>query len=145
VAGPLPPALHWGVVLLLTVVTFGVFAWVWMFVEASYVRKIRPQSKALVYYAIALPGLFLGSFLVGLLQAMIPGSAKEFTAVVQLGFVVLLMMGHFSLKSSLEEYFTTVENIHLRLNGGMTFFFNTVYFQYHLSRIRRWKQTGELR
>ena len=62
----------------------------------------------------------------------------------QFVFIILLLVGHFSLKNSLEEYYTRVENIHLNLSGGMTFFFNTIYFQYHLSRIRRWKQTGVL-
>jgi hypothetical protein len=140
----LPPGLHWAILLVLTVITFGVFAWVWMFVEASYVRKIRPQSKALVCYAIALAGLLIGSFIAGILQGTLPDGSKILGGLSQLGFFVLLQVGHFSLKSSLEEYYTRVENIHLNLSGGMTFFFNTVYFQYHLSQIRRWKLTAKL-
>ena len=140
----LPPGLHWVIVLVLTGVTFGVFAWVWMFVEASYVKKIRPQSKALVYYAIALAGLLIGSFIAGMLQETMPDASKILGGLSQLSFIVLLQVGHFSLKSSLEEYYTRVENIHLHLSGPMTFFFNTIYFQYHLSEIRRWKQTARL-
>jgi hypothetical protein len=31
----------------------------------------------------------------------------------------------------------------LRLSAAMTFFFNILYFQYHLSRIAQWKKTGQ--
>ena len=139
---PLPPGLHWAIVLVLTVVTFGTFPWVWMFVEASYVKKIRPQSKARVFYVIALGGLLIGSFMAGIVQETAPDGSKALGGLAQLAFIVLLQVGHFSLKNSLEEYYTRVENIHLHLSGPMTFFFNTIYFQYHLSRIRRWKLTG---
>jgi hypothetical protein len=44
----------------------------------------------------------------------------------------------------MEEYYNTVENIGLSLSGGMTFFFNVIYFQYHINRIARWKKTGVL-
>jgi GYF domain 2/Domain of unknown function (DUF4234) len=144
VAGKLPPGLHWGLVLLFSILTFGIFTWVWMFVQASFVRKIRPASKALVYYAIALPGVFIGAILVELLKPVSPEATKSLSGLVQFGFWILMLVGHYSLRNSLEEYYTQVENIQLHLSGVMTFFFNVIYFQYHLNRIRRWKQTGVL-
>jgi hypothetical protein len=143
-AGTLPPGLHWGLVLLLSTITFGIFGWIWMFVQASFVRRIRPESKALIYYAISLPGLIVGAVFVEALKPVSPDVTKSLSGLVQMAFWVLLIVGHYSLRSSLEEYYTQVENIQLQLSGVMTFFFNTIYFQYHLNRIRRWKQTGVL-
>ena len=39
------------------------------------------------------------------------------------------------MKASIERYYNTVEPINLRLSGIMTFFFNMIYFQYHITRI----------
>jgi hypothetical protein len=44
----------------------------------------------------------------------------------------------------MEEYYNSTENIGLRLSGAMTFFFNTVYFQYHINSLARRKRTGVL-
>src|SRR3954465_1552149 len=41
--GNAPPNLHWGVVLALGIVTCGLFGGVWGFVQAIYVRKLRPE------------------------------------------------------------------------------------------------------
>ncbi len=54
---PDPPNLHWGIAVLLGIVTCGLFGWVWAFVQALWVRKVRPESKGLIYLAIAV-GLF---------------------------------------------------------------------------------------
>jgi hypothetical protein len=45
----------------------------------------------------------------------------------------------------MERYYNTVEPINLRLSAVMTLFFNVLYFQYHMTRIADWKQTGVLR
>src|SRR5438105_15138045 len=45
---PPPSALHWGILVLLGVLTCGLFGWVWAFIEAAWVKKIDPASKALL-------------------------------------------------------------------------------------------------
>jgi hypothetical protein len=67
---------------------------------------------------------------------------KDYAAIFQLAGGILMICGHFSLKNALEEYYNSVEPINLQLSGVMTFFFNVIYFQYHLSKIRQWKMTG---
>jgi hypothetical protein len=42
------------------------------------------------------------------------------------------------------EYYNSREKIGLELTGAMTFFFSTVYLQYHVNEIARWKKTGVL-
>jgi hypothetical protein len=56
----------------------------------------------------------------------------------------LVIVALFQMKSDLEDYYNTEEPIHLQLNGVMTFFFGTLYFQHHFSRISQWKKTGML-
>lgn len=136
--GPIPPGLHWGIVLLLSVVTCYVFGAIWLFVEATYAHKLRTNSKPLLFYGLGIPLVFVAGFM-----SAIP-DLKDFSVLVQLAGGVLMIAGHFSLKNALEEYYNHVEPINLQLSGGMTFFFNVIYFQYHLSKIREWKRTGVL-
>src|SRR5215831_9564514 len=56
---PAPPNLHWGICILLTIITCTIFAWVWAFVQAVWVRKVQPQSKGLILYSVALGIHFL--------------------------------------------------------------------------------------
>jgi hypothetical protein len=58
---------------------------------------------------------------------------------------IVILVGHYSLKNSLEEYFNSEEPLNLALSGVMVFFFNTIYFQYHLGWIREYKMTGARR
>jgi hypothetical protein len=129
---PLPPGLHWGLVLLFAVLTCGIFGWVWMFLQAVYVRKLLPGSNAMLYYAIGLPATLIGA----VLSVVLDIDSRLYGSLVELGGCVVIIVGHFNLKSSLEELF------HIQLSSAMTFFFNTLFFQYHLTRIRDFKTTG---
>ena len=51
---PAPPALHWSLVLLFGVLTLGVFWLIWLFVQANWVHKIDPQSKATLLLSIGI-------------------------------------------------------------------------------------------
>jgi hypothetical protein len=53
--GLIPPGLNWGLVLLFSVLTCGIFSLVWMFVEAAYAQKLRTRSTPMVFYAIGVP------------------------------------------------------------------------------------------
>jgi hypothetical protein len=44
----------------------------------------------------------------------------------------------------MESYYNSVERYGLSLSGGMTFFFSTVYFQYHINQIAKWKKAVAL-
>jgi hypothetical protein len=57
---------------------------------------------------------------------------------------IVYLFGVFSIKAAMEEYYNSVENIGLSMSGVMTFFFSTVYIQFHINRIARWKKTGVL-
>lgn len=146
-AGPFPPDLHWLLVLLLTWITCGIFGYVWLFVEAHFVKKIHPGSPARMLFALYL-AIVLASTAVLFLAS--PGAGSEaagpaaFSVPGFLAATVLFFAGVFSMRRSLLHHYNTAENIGLRLNPVLTFLFNILYFQYHFSRIARWKRTGML-
>lgn len=134
---PLPPGLHWGLVLLLCFITCGIFTWVWAFVQAAYVRKLVPKNKAMVWFGVALAVSFGSAFIAAFVGTL--HGARDLNLMllpVRIAGLVLVVVGNFSLKSGLEEHFNSAENIGLSLSGVMTFFFGILYIQYHLSRIR---------
>ena len=133
---PPPPALHWGLVLLLTVLTCGIFHWVWGIVQASWMKKVQPSSKAMIYYIVAL-ALFAFLFVT---IATPPGPVRALGRLANLGGSIVWLVGAFSMRSSIEEHYNSAEPIALQLSGVMTFFFNVIYFQYHFTQIAKMKE-----
>jgi hypothetical protein len=132
---PPPPNLHWGLVLAIGIVTCGIFAYVWAFIEASWVKKIDPSSKAIIYYAISTATLLveIGLDVSGNQQLTALGS------LIGLVGAVFFIVAAFSMRSSIENHFNSVEPIGLALSGVMTFFFSVYYFQYHFTKINEMK------
>jgi hypothetical protein len=141
--GPMPVDFHWALVLLISIVTCFLFAWAWLIVEAAYVRKIKSDSKGMLFAVLAFGVTFLGGFINGFAREMSGGSGP-FGGLFGLAGIVLLEIALFQMRGDLESYYNTVEPIGLRLNGAMTFFFGLWYFQHHFSRIAQWKKTGIL-
>ncbi len=71
-------------------------------------------------------------------------TTEPFGTLVNLIGAICGLIGAFKIRTSMEEYYTSTENIGLQLSGVMTFFFTTIYFQYHINQIARWKKTGVL-
>jgi hypothetical protein len=138
--GPLPPDLHWALVLLFGIITCGIFTYVWMFIQAGFVKKLRPDANCMLLYGIGVPGIVLGYIVQ--LGGGSDQSVRGLGSLIVLAAAVVLIIGHFSLRNSLEDYYNSVEPLNLQLSGVMTFFFNTIYFQYHLNWIRQYKMTG---
>jgi hypothetical protein len=140
---PDPPNLHWGLVLLFTILTCGLFALIWDFVQVLWMKRVEPQTKAFLYFIalIVLWILNLGST-IGRTAVMMHGTIPRnsvLSAFISLAVLVVLIVYRFAMRSSLEEHFNGSEPIGLRLGGVMTFFFGCLYFQYHLNRINEIK------
>jgi hypothetical protein len=138
-------------VLLLAFVTGGLFGIIWFFVQASYVKRIDPTSKARMLLVLGLL-LSVAQVVIVVAGTILATTGSETAVYASLTLSMLLMLASmicmlaavFSMRGSLVTYFNSVEPINLRLSGIMTFFFNMLYFQYHLSRIAEWKRTGVL-
>lgn len=134
---PAPPNLHWGLVLLLGIVTCGIFFWIWAIVEANWVRKVQPESKGIFLWAFAI----LCSVLDGVMTNVPDNSAKGLAVLLRLAGAILWISGSFSMKNSIEEHYNGPEPVGLELNGVMVFFFNVFYFQYHFSQINETRKS----
>jgi hypothetical protein len=144
-AGPYPPDLHWLLVLLLAYVTCGIFGYVWMFIEANFVKKIDPASPARMFFTLYILIPFAAIAILILAQPRDGDTALVlFWVLASFVAIVLFFLGVFSMRRSLLHYYNTVENIGLRLDPVLTFLFNILYFQHHFSRVARWKRTGVL-
>jgi hypothetical protein len=147
--GPIPPNMHWAVILILSWFTGGLAALIWVFKQAAFVKKIDPGSKAIVLLVISLLAI-IGE--VALVFTMMGSRSTSDIAAVS-GIMMLLnlllavvgLITVFGMRKSIVRYYNTTEPIGLRLSGVMTFFFSILYFQYHFSRIAAWKRTGQLR
>jgi hypothetical protein len=139
-----PPDFHWALVLLIGVVTCGLFNYAWLIVEAVFVRKVKSDSKGVLFVILAIAGFFVGGFVNGMLTVLSHGRSTPYGSLFSLAALVLYLVGVFQMKSDLEDYYNSTERINLQLSGVMVFFFNVYYFQYHFSRIAQWKKTGSL-
>lgn len=135
---PLPPGgLHWAVLVLLAVISGGLFAVVWAFVQAIWVRKIDPKSRAVLYLLLALV-----SSLAGLAVSLVP--RYMIASPIFLIAIAFVIAEAFSMRASMERYYNEVGTGELKLNGIMTFFFSVFYFQVHLHRILQERRAEEL-
>lgn len=144
-AGSLVPLdFHWALVLIIGILTCGIFFWIWLIVEAAFVKKIRPQSNGLIFAIIALACTFGAPFFRLSLMMAHPYAFHPLGSIFGLASFILVEVAAFTMKDDLEQYYNSVEPINLRLNAVLVFFFAVFYFQHHFSRISRWKKTGVL-
>jgi GYF domain 2 len=152
---PDAPNLSWGLVLLFAIFTCTLFMWVWNLVLAAWMKRVQPNSKAILYYAAA---TVLGCchFVISShtrVQMFQPGvhwwityyTAHPLRNVLSLAIWIVRLIARFTMRSELEQHFNTAEPVGLSLSGVMTFFFGGLYFQYHLNRINELKRMARYR
>jgi len=147
---PLPPNLHWAILLVILIagrvlgLLFLFFNWIWSMVQANWARRLVNNNKAMVLVAMYPAGFLAGLFAVGIgVGGKMPGIAA-LGGILIFGGLIAYVVGIFKIREAMEEYYNTKENIALTLSGVMTLFFSTIYLQYHINRIARWKRTGIL-
>lgn len=135
-----PPRFHWGWVLLLSILTLGLFYVAWAFVQAAWVRRIDPSSKALTLLAVYLVLTLAGEWMADTAPKESPQVLAG--ALLSLAGAIVSVVAFFSMRKSLLVHYNAVEPVGLKLGLIMTFFFNVLYFQHHLTRIARRKEGG---
>jgi hypothetical protein len=146
---PDPPNLHWGLLLLLGILTLGLFTVVYDIIQILWLKKINPTTKVLAYYIafIVLEVLNISSSIgraALLQQGNVPpnsGASVVLSTFISIGVLVMFIVYRFTMRSELEQHFNGPEPLGLRLGGIMTFFFGGLYFQYHFNRLNLIKQT----
>ena len=132
---PLPVNIHWAVLLLLEIVTLNIFNFAWALYLANWARKLDGDNKTLVLIAMY-PAGFIAAVI-----AVLNGS-QPIGGLLRLAGLVAYVIGIFGIKAAMENYYNSVERYGLTLSGGMTFFFSTIYFQYHINEIAKWKKSS---
>ncbi len=150
-ASPYPdaPNLHWGLVLLFSALTCGLFMFIWNLIVAAWLRRVQPNANSLFLYigagALLLIQVFQGG-MSGAHHVAQPGlhffAGNPLGGLLAFGVWVVRLLARFSQRASLEEHFNGPEPVGLRLNPVMTFFFGGLYFQHHLNRINALKQAA---
>lgn len=146
---PDPPNLNWGLYLLFTILTCGLFSKVFTVIQAAWLKKVQPNSNGLIFY-IALYVLLIINYFrgVGVWAGMIahpgvlPHRGGYGGGVLTLLYFILLFVTRFVMSASLEEHFNGPEPIGLRLNPVLVFFLGGIYFQYQFNRINALKQAA---
>jgi GYF domain 2 len=114
---PLPPNLHWSILLILGLVTRQLFNLIWALVQANWAPKLCGDNKPMVLVAMYPAGMVAGI----LTTALFPHSAP-LGVLFMLGGAIVYLFGVFSIKAAMEQYYTSTEDIGLQLSGAMTFF-----------------------
>lgn len=140
----LPPNLHWAILLVLVLLTRQLFNWIWAFVLANWARRLSGNNIAMVLVA-----MYPGGFIAGVIAFAVSGemhmpALAAIGGLLIVGGAIAYIIGIFKIKAAMEEYYNSTENISLVLSGVMTFFFSSIYLQYHVNSIARWKRTGIL-
>jgi hypothetical protein len=154
-AYPDAPNLNWGLVLLFSFFTCTLFMWVWNLVLSSWMKRVQPNSKAVMFYIVATGMLFCQIAFNSHTRVSIyqPGTnwwmmyyvGHPLRNLLGLAVWVVRLVARFTMRAELEHHFNTVEPVGLSLSGVMTFFFGGVYFQYHLNRINELKRMARYR
>jgi len=110
-------------------------------------RKVNPRSNAVFFY-IGYTVLSFGGTIARLALMAASGFQHQYLSLaIPLSLVawVLIELGFFDMRRSMEEHFNGPEPVGLALSPVMTFFFGPYYFQYHFTRINEMKRMARYR
>lgn len=145
---PAPPAMHWTLVLLLSIVTGGLFAVIWSYVQARWVRRLEPRSRArwllTLSLLVAIPtSLFYGAAIAARIDGatIAPDTIRIGAALIGaswLFYVIAYAMMLRTIRQHLRN-----RQVRVPLAPITLLFFNLWYLQGQLRWVARWKRTGQ--
>ena len=136
---PAPPKLHWSLLVLFTFISFGLFMFVWMFIQSSWARKVDAGSQATAFFA---GDVFL--YLLSIVFAASSNSVlRSFELPLLLGSCIPFYAGVYSIRRTMLDHYNKVEAIPLEISGAMTFLFTLFHLQYHMTRMAYAKTDGK--
>ena len=137
---PMPPELHWGIVLVLGVLSRGLFISIWVLVQFNWIRKLDKDPTAFIILIITL-AIQWGSLLLSF------ASLKEEAVILLNALIIITLPIQFYAawrgRATMLKHFNNVEHYRLELSPIWSLIFTAPYLQYHMSRIAEWKRTGQ--
>jgi hypothetical protein len=148
-AYPDAPNIHWGLYLLLTVITCTLFSKVFIVFQAAWLKRVQPNSKGLmlyiVMYAVWLAGLFVGFGSAMTMMAhpgTLPVGSLGARGLLTSVYFILLFATRIVMSMSLQEHFSGPEPVPVRFDTVLAFFFGGIYFQAKLNEVNALKQAA---
>lgn len=145
---PAPPAMHWTLVLLLSIVTVGVFAVVWSYVQARWVRRLDPRSHArwllTLSLLVAIPtGLFYGAAMAARIDGatIAPDTLKIGVGLLGASWLCHVI-AYMMMLRTIRQYLRA-RQVRVPLAPITLIFFSLWYLQGQLRWVARWKRTGQ--
>lgn len=96
---PTPPPLHWAIVLILSVLTLGIFFMIWWFIVTMWVKRLTGSDKPLIWFAVAVVlevAIFLNP-----VSSPVP--------------FIVFMFGCFSIRKYVLAHYNSIEPIQLEI------------------------------
>lgn len=143
---PRPPSLHWALVFLFTMLTFGIFGLVWYFIQSTWTKKIDSRSNATLYLILAAAS-WLICVPLSIYNVLANGGQPSLAASIlvllfEVVMLVFMYSAFFSMAASLRNEMPK-RGVHMSIGGITLFFFTSLYLQGQLSWLARWKDTGQ--
>ncbi len=140
---PFPRFSAWWV-FLLTIVTYGIYPWYWMFSRTQVINKHYPQhaiSNGLVWSSLT---VFISQFVVSMWMNFSAASASTdslatlviINGVLSLAFFVFWLTWIFSIRNRINAISGTHSGEPHWAGGVLTFFFSTIYLSYKINQIK---------
>jgi Tfp pilus assembly protein PilE len=143
---PAPPSLHWFLVLLFAILTFGIFAIVWPFIQANWVKKIDRGSNATLLLAIGLVFVVIGEVLyfsnISSITHGQPNAGFAVGGLLIFASWVINLVAYFSMSGSVRRNMAAY-GVQPEIGGITLFFFTMFYLQGQMSWLARWRETGQ--
>ncbi|MCW5650820.1 MAG: DUF4234 domain-containing protein [Ramlibacter sp.] len=130
-----PPKLHWAIVLLLSIVTLGLFYFIWMFVQSRWARRVNPDSSAtsllIVYAALSIIGEIVSEI-----------SGRGSNGAIAGGFLLLAgtvvgVFGFISIRRTMLNRYGGQSGASLPTSSALTIFLGLLYLQHHMTRLAK--------
>jgi hypothetical protein len=110
----------------------------WSFLQAGWLSRVDQRSTAIYWYVV---DLVLGY---AATSGVIRGRFPAVPDVLALAVAVTTITGLFHLRRDMTRYFKDTDDVDLHLGGWMTYFFNTLYFQYQFCEVARLRNSDSL-
>jgi hypothetical protein len=137
-----PPAMNWALLLIVDIVTIGVFAVFWSFVQARYAGKAA-GSRAVRWYLASLVLLAPIIVLKNVYETATVGKWLGLTyGLLSIACELSHLVGTFSIKHALERCYSVTGDSGRQLGGMKTLFFGQIYLQYHMGRLAKMIASG---
>ena len=145
VAWPIPPYLPWVVLAVLNVLIGAFFAVPWNLTQAWWAGKADPTCRAFRWYSLAAPF----GIIFGLLQwtrafhlHLLSPDQSGLSGLLLILYAIFSLLGRFELKAGIKHVFGDLGLPYEDLSVLMTWFFGSIYLQFHMNRLRELYEAG---